>query len=40
MNVVIHAFLESTAISELTHYYESRGSDKKGTVLDYTIDKS
>lgn len=40
MNVVIHAFLESTAIEELNHYYETKGNDKKGTVLDYTIDKS
>lgn len=39
MNVVIHAFLESTAIEELNHYYSNR-NDKKGTVLDYTIDKS
>lgn len=40
MNIVIHAFLESTAMQELTHYYETKGSDKKGTVLDFTIDKS
>jgi hypothetical protein len=39
MNVVIHSFLESTAIEELNHYYSNR-NDKKGTVLDYTIDKS
>jgi hypothetical protein len=40
MNIVIHAFLESTAIDELNHYYDARNNDKKGTVLDYTIDKS
>jgi hypothetical protein len=40
MNIVIHAFLESTAIEELNHYYSTKGNDKKGTVLDYTIDKS
>lgn len=40
MNIVIHAFLESTAIDELNSYYNAKGYDKKGIVLDYTIDKS
>lgn len=40
MNIVIHAFLESTAVEELNHYYSTRGNDKKGMVLDFIIDKS
>lgn len=40
MNIVIHAFLESTAVEELTQYYNTKGSDRKGTILDYLIDKS
>lgn len=39
-DIVVHAFLESTAVSELTHYYASKGSDRRGAVLDFEVDKS
>jgi hypothetical protein len=32
--------LESTALEELMHYYESKGQGKKTTQLDFDVDKS
>ncbi len=39
-DIVIHAFLESTAIQELADYYSLKSSDKRGVILDYEIDQS
>ncbi len=35
MNIVMHAFLESTPLSELTEYYKKSSSSKKGNVLNF-----
>lgn len=39
-DVVIHAFLESTAMTELSDYYSSKKNTKREEILDFEIDKS
>lgn len=34
-DIVIHAFLESTAMTELGDYYAFKKTDKRGAVLDF-----
>jgi hypothetical protein len=39
MNIVIHAFLESSAVEDLVKHYDGKSNDKKGVILDYVTNK-